>query len=65
LYAAAQYSLADRLADGPKTAADLTEQTGTHAPSLHHLLHALASLGVLSEVDSGRFALAPLGGAEE
>ena len=63
LYAAAQYSLADRLADAPKTATELAGQTGTHAPSLHRLMRALASLGVLSEVDSGRFALAPLGEA--
>ena len=63
LYAAARYSLADRLADAPKTAARLAEETGTHPPSLHRLLRALASLGVLSEADDGRFALAPLGEA--
>lgn len=63
LYAAARYSLADRLAAGPKTAAQLAGETGTHAPSLHRLLRALASLGVLSEGTGHQFALAPLGEA--
>ena len=63
LYATAKYGLADRLADGPKTAGELAEETGTHAPSLHRLMRALSSLGVLSEDDSRRFALAPLGEA--
>ena len=63
LYAAAQYSLADRLVDGPRTATELAGETGTHAPSLHRLMRALASLGVLSEDGSHRFALAPLGEA--
>ena len=63
VYAAARLSLADRLADGPKTATELAGQTGTHAPSLYRLMRALASLGVLSEDASHRFALAPLGEA--
>jgi ubiquinone/menaquinone biosynthesis C-methylase UbiE len=63
LYAAAQYSLADRLAAGPKTATELAGETGTHAPSLHRLLRALASLGVLSEGAGHQFTLAPLGEA--
>jgi ubiquinone/menaquinone biosynthesis C-methylase UbiE len=63
LSAAARHSLADRLADGPKTATELAWQTGTHAPSLHRLMRALASLGVLSEDAHHRFALAPLGEA--
>ena len=63
LYATAKYGLADRLADGPKTASELAGETGTHAPSLHRLMRALASLGVLSEDARHRFALAPLGEA--
>ena len=63
LYAAAKYGLADRLADGPKTASELAGETGTHAPSLLRLMRALASLGVVSEDARHRFALAPLGEA--
>src|SRR2546430_1503244 len=35
VYVAARLGLADYLADGPKSAADLAEATQTHAPSLH------------------------------
>jgi hypothetical protein len=34
---------------------------GLHAPSLHRLMRTLASIGVLTERDEGRFALTPLG----
>src|SRR5712691_8152522 len=63
VYAAARFGLADRLAGGPKSAAELAEPTQTHAPSLHRVMRALAGLGVLSEDDSHRFALTPLGEA--
>jgi hypothetical protein len=56
------HGLADILRDGvPRGSEELAQATGTHAPSLHRLLHALAALGVLEEVAAGRFALAPLG----
>ena len=45
VYMAAELNLGDRLADGPKTAADLTGATGTHERSLHRLMRTLASLG--------------------
>ena len=47
LYAAAKLSLADRLAEGPKTAGELANETSTHAPSLYRLMRTLASLGVV------------------
>jgi hypothetical protein len=40
----------------------LADPTRTHAPSLHRLMRTLASLGV-TERDSQRFALTPLGEA--
>src|SRR2546428_9307961 len=49
VYAAARLGLADLLAGGPKSAAELAEPTQTHAPSLHRLMRTLAGLGVLSE----------------
>jgi O-methyltransferase/methyltransferase family protein len=63
VYVAAQLELADHLASGPKSAADLAGATRTHARSLHRLMRTLASFGVLSEGDDSRFALTPLGEA--
>lgn len=63
IYAAAKLGLADHLADGPKSAAELAEPTQTHAPSLHRLMRALAGLGVLCEDDNHRFELTALGEA--
>ncbi|HYV20963.1 MAG TPA: methyltransferase [Verrucomicrobiae bacterium] len=61
IYAAAKLDLADRLAGGPKSAAELAGPTETHAPSLHRLMRALAALGLLTGKDGKRFALTPLG----
>lgn len=63
VYAAARLGLADHLADGPRSAADLAGPTRTHAPSLHRLMRTLAGLGVVTERDGERFALTPLGEA--
>src|SRR5215211_1603974 len=56
-------SLADHLASGPRTAADLAEATGAHAPSLVRLLRALVALGLCGREATGRFRLTPLGEA--
>src|SRR5689334_20498669 len=63
LYTAAHLGIADHLAAGPRTAAELAGATGTHAPSLHRLMRTLASLGILAEQDEQRFALTTLGEA--
>jgi len=63
LYAAAHLGLADLLAGGPLDVIALAAHTGTHAPSLHRLLRALASFGVLTETETRRFALTRLGAA--
>ncbi len=63
VYAAARLRLADHLAAGPRSAAELAPLTGTHAPSLHRLMRTLASLGILVSVDAERFALTPVGEA--
>lgn len=63
VHAAAKLGLADQLAKGPKTAAELAGPTRTHAPSLHRLMRTLASLGVLTERGAQGFALTPLGEA--
>lgn len=55
VYVAAKLEIADKLASGPQTAADLAKQSGTHAPSLYRLLRALASVGVFRETTSQTF----------
>jgi O-methyltransferase domain/Dimerisation domain len=63
VYAAAKLNLADQLAPGPKSAAELAGGMQVHAPSLHRLMRTLASLGVLTEQPEQRFALTDLGQA--
>lgn len=58
---AARLGIADVLRDGAKTSEELATATGAHAPSLLRLLRALACLGVLVEVEPGRFELTSLG----
>lgn len=61
IYVAAHLGIADLLAGGAKTAETLAHETGTHAPSLHRLLRALASLDLLDEIEPDRFALTATG----
>jgi hypothetical protein len=63
IYVAAKLALADQLASGPKSAAELAGPMQVHAPSLHRLMRTLASLGVLTEQAGQRFALTDLGRA--
>ena len=60
IHVAARLGIADLLAGGPKTPAALAAATGTHADTLHRLLRALASRGVVAEDAEGRFALTPV-----
>jgi O-methyltransferase domain/Dimerisation domain len=55
LYVAAKLNIADRLSNGPQSAAALALTTDAHPASLHRVLRALASLGIFEEDDSGRF----------
>jgi hypothetical protein len=61
IYVAATLGIADLLADGPKSAEQLAETAGAHAPSLRRMLRALASFGVLAQDNTGCFALTPMG----
>jgi hypothetical protein len=63
VHVAAQLNLADRLAEGPRTAEELAQSTGTHAPSLYRVLRTLASLGLFTEDAAHRFSLTPVGEA--
>ncbi|WP_327085938.1 acetylserotonin O-methyltransferase [Nonomuraea sp. NBC_01738] len=61
LRGAALLGLADHLADGPRTGAELAEATGTHPPSLARFLRACAMVGVVERVGSDSYALAETG----
>lgn len=58
---AAELGIADRLADGPRTATDLARECGVLERPLYRMLRALAGEGVFAENNDGRFALTPLG----
>jgi len=57
----AKLGIADLLKDGPETTVHLAVQTRTHEESLYRLLRALASLGMLTELDGARFELKAMG----
>ena len=59
LLAADELGLIELLEQGVKSADELARVTGTHAPSIHRLLRALASVEVVTERD-GWFSLGPL-----
>ena len=61
LHVAAALGLADRLADGPRSADEVAGETNAEPISLYRLMRMLTGLGVLSEEADGQFALAPLG----
>ena len=63
VYVAAKLSLADHLANGPKSADEIAGKTGTHAPSLYRLMRTLANLGILTEDAKHCFVLTALGDA--
>jgi hypothetical protein len=60
VYVIAKLGIPDLLKSGPKTAEELAAATEMHAPSLFRILRALASVGVLSIADGGRFAQTPV-----
>ena len=63
VYVAAKLDLAGHLANGAQSADALAGPTGTDARALYRFMRSLATLGILSESDSGQFTLTPLGEA--
>jgi O-methyltransferase domain/Dimerisation domain len=59
--AAAELNLADLLARGPQSSADLAQHTNTDQPSLYRLLRTLAGLGLVQQTDPDRFELTERG----
>ncbi|MEU9640141.1 methyltransferase [Streptomyces tendae] len=60
LHLAAELRIADLLAQGPRSALQLADATGTHAPSLHRMLRTLAACGVFTEEAPGTFGMTAL-----
>src|SRR5438552_19109207 len=54
IYVAAQLGLADVVADGPRSVADLASATGAHAPTLRRVLRLLDGEGLFAEAEDGR-----------
>lgn len=60
LAVAAEFDIAELLADGPLPVPELARRCGAHPQSLHRVLRALAGQEVFQEVEPGVFALTPL-----
>ncbi|MEV0230723.1 methyltransferase [Nonomuraea sp. NPDC050786] len=63
IYGLTVLGVADRLAGGPMTAAELAEAVGADAGALYRVLRCTASVGVFSQHPDGRFALTPMADA--
>ena len=61
IYVAAKLGIPDLLVGGPRDGDDLASATNTITQSLSRVLRLLAANGVLEEVATDRFALAPMG----
>ena len=61
VYAVAELGIADRLADGPVSCAELAAGTGADEASLYRVLRLLAALGVFTEAPPRSFGLTILG----
>jgi orsellinic acid C2-O-methyltransferase len=61
IYAMAELSLADHVADAPRTSGQLAALTHTHEPSLQRLLRALVALGAMTESANGCYASTEMG----
>lgn len=61
IHVAAKLGIADLIsAHGPMTCSVLADKSGAHEESLHRLLRALASLGIFSKDEDGKYSLTPL-----
>src|SRR4051794_5276156 len=55
LFVLARLGIADRVAGGPRTAAELADEIGADADALFRVLRAVAGLGVLTQDQDDRF----------
>lgn len=61
LWLTAKLGIADLLASGPKTVAELAQATSVVAEPLHRVLRLVAANGALAEQEPGKFSLTPFG----
>src|SRR6185312_15349085 len=61
VYAAAKLGLADAIGSAGASAEDLAARLGADASGLERLLRALSGLGVVAQVEDGRYSLTPIG----
>ncbi len=61
IYVAARLELAEHLAQGPRTAAELAAVTNSNEPALYRLLRALTTLSICEQRSDGTFAMTALG----
>lgn len=59
LACACKLHVADMLANGPRTTADLAKEAKVHTQSLHRVLRMLAMYGIFKEDEQGRFHHTP------
>jgi O-methyltransferase domain/Dimerisation domain len=62
VYTVATMRLADHLADGPRSSAELATITNSNPRAFHRFMRTLASLGIVTQ-EGDRFTLTPLGAA--
>lgn len=60
LWVAARLRIADAIGDGPATAAEIAERTGTRGDMVERLLNALAAIGLFTREADGRFGQSEL-----
>src|SRR5207302_2020682 len=60
IHVAAELGIADVLADGPRTAAEIAARVDANPDALNRILRALAGIGIFREVDDGRFGQTPI-----
>jgi O-methyltransferase domain len=58
---AARLGVADAIAAGASTTAEIAQEVGAHPPTLYRLLRALSDYDVFAERPGERFALTPMG----
>src|SRR4051794_10089024 len=61
IHVVATLGIADLLAPGPRSAADLASATNSHTKTLYRVLRALAAVGGFREEADQHFSLAPMG----
>src|SRR3712207_5293414 len=61
VYVAAKLGLADRIAEQPRTAAEVAAEVNAHPGALYRVLRALTALGVFAQTSDDKFVMTPAG----